>query len=106
MTRGGSPTRTLGAPPVPSLSLVLPRSSSGRARFTPDRCARRCRDFDPVLAEALQDLPRWIQSPPHRAVETIASIGIQPSYTEGWEGISPFVTGSVLWSLYSVLRSP
>src|SRR5262249_53888011 len=68
--------------------------------------SRWTRDFDPVLAEALQDLPRWIQSPPHRAVETIASIGIQPSYTEGWEGISPFVTGSVLWSLYSVLRSP
>jgi len=64
------------------------------------------RAFDPVLAEALQELPGWIKSRPHDAVKTIASIGIQPSYTDGWEGISPFVTSSVLWSLYSVLRSP
>jgi ADP-ribosylglycohydrolase len=68
--------------------------------------SRWTRDFDPVLAEALRDLPSWIRLPPHRAVETIASIGIEPSYTEGWKGISPFVTSSVLWSLYSVLRSP
>jgi ADP-ribosylglycohydrolase len=44
--------------------------------------------------------------PPARALETIAPIGVHPSYMQGWEGISPFVTGSVLWSLYSVLRSP
>ena len=68
--------------------------------------SRWTRAFDPVLAEALEDLPRWIRLPPHRAVETIASTGVEPSYTEGWHGISPFVTGSVLWSLYSVLRSP
>ncbi len=64
------------------------------------------RNFDPVLAGALQDLPGWIETPPHDAVERIASIGISPSSADGWEGISPFVTGSVLWSLYSVLRSP
>lgn len=62
--------------------------------------------FDPVLAAALQELPHLIALPPHRALETIASTGFEPSYTDGWEGISPFVTGSVLWSLYSVLRSP
>lgn len=68
--------------------------------------SRWTRGFDPVLAEALQDLPHWIQLPPDRAVETIASVGVAPAYSEGWEGISPFVTGSVLWSLYSILRSP
>jgi len=62
--------------------------------------------FDPVLAEAIEELPDWIRLPPDRAVETIAAIGVEPSYTDGWQGISPFVTSSVLWSLYSVLRSP
>ena len=68
--------------------------------------SRWTREFDPVLAEALQELPRWVELPPDRAVEAIASIGVEPSYTEGWQGISPFVTSSVLWSLYAVLRSP
>lgn len=68
--------------------------------------SRMTREFDPVLAEALRELPGWVVHPPHRAVEAIASIGVEPSYTDGWEGISPFVTSSVLWSLYSVLRSP
>jgi ADP-ribosylglycohydrolase len=62
--------------------------------------------YDPVLSTALQQLPRWIQMPPAEAVQTIASIGAEPTYSDGWAGISPFVTPSVLWSLYSVLRSP
>lgn len=64
------------------------------------------RPFDPVLAEAIRELPLWIQLPPDRAVKTIAPIGSEPTYTDGWQGISPFVTSSVLWSLYCVLRSP
>jgi poly(ADP-ribose) glycohydrolase ARH3 len=70
------------------------------------RLSQWTRDFDPVLAAAIQDLPGWIETPPHHAVKTIASIGVSPSYDDRWEGISPFVTSSVLWSLYSVLRSP
>lgn len=68
--------------------------------------SRLTRAHDPTLAEALQELPAWVDHPPERAVEAIAAVGVEPSYTDGWEGISPFVTGSVLWSLYSVLRSP
>jgi ADP-ribosylglycohydrolase len=64
------------------------------------------RDFDPVLAAALVELPSWLPLSPEVAVERIASVGLDTSYGDGWEGISPFVTPSVLWSLYSALRSP
>jgi ADP-ribosylglycohydrolase len=65
------------------------------------------RAFDPVLADALEALPGWLAAPPGHAVERIAEIGLPPSSAGRWEGmISPFVTGSVVWSLYSVLRSP
>jgi ADP-ribosylglycohydrolase len=64
------------------------------------------RPFDPIIAEALGQLPHWAMEPPQRAVSLIAHVGTEPSYTADWDGISPFVTPSVLWSLYSVLRSP
>jgi ADP-ribosylglycohydrolase len=44
--------------------------------------------------------------PPDRASAVISKYGIEPGYSDGWEGISPFVTTSVLWSLYSFLRTP
>jgi ADP-ribosylglycohydrolase len=64
------------------------------------------RPFDPFLAMALEQLDDWRHWPPSIAVTKIAKVGVPPSYTDGWEGISPFVTGSVLWSLYSYLRHP
>jgi ADP-ribosylglycohydrolase len=39
-------------------------------------------------------------------VAVIAPLGVLPEQNDGWEGISPFVTGSVLWSLYAFFRSP
>jgi len=63
------------------------------------------RPFDPILAAALEQLPSWREEAPDRALTRIAGIGSEPSYSDGWEGISPFVTPSVLWSLYSVLHS-
>jgi ADP-ribosylglycohydrolase len=43
---------------------------------------------------------------PETAADLIRQVGVQPDYINNWEGISPFVTASVLWSLYSFLRSP
>jgi ADP-ribosylglycohydrolase len=39
-------------------------------------------------------------------VVEIGRVGVQPQYQGGWHGISPFVTTSVLWSLYAFLRHP
>jgi len=62
--------------------------------------------FDPVLADALGQMPRWVRSSPEEAVGEISRVGIGAGYADGWEGISPFVTSSVLWSLFSFLRAP
>ena len=54
----------------------------------------------------IRHLKEWISLPPTRAVEAIGPAGREPDYVEHWPGISPFVIGSVLWSLYSFLRTP
>ena len=100
------PRCSAGAIAVAGATAIVSRERPVDAGSLCATLSRWTRDFDPVLAEALQDLPRWIPSPPRQAVEQIRSIGLQPSYTDGWDGISPFVTSSVLWSLYAVLRSP
>ena len=43
---------------------------------------------------------------PEEVVELISQVGLEPGYSDGWRGISPFVVSSVLWSLYSFLKSP
>jgi ADP-ribosylglycohydrolase len=60
--------------------------------------------FDRILSTALLELPRWIQLDSREAVAEISRAGAGDPGE--WEGISPFVTPSVLWSLYAVLRSP
>lgn len=62
--------------------------------------------FDPVLAIALQRIPRWLSQSPSSAASEISKVGIEPTFDDGWQGVSPFVTTSVLWSIYSFLRSP
>jgi ADP-ribosylglycohydrolase len=67
------------------------------------------RPFDPILAAAITELPRWVEEPLPRAASRIARVGLDPSHPDdrdGWGGIAPFVTPSVLWSLYAVLRCP
>lgn len=57
------------------------------------------------VASAIRQLVEWVSSTPERAVSFISKAG-SPDYSDHWQGISPFVTSSVLWSLYSFLRSP
>ncbi len=58
------------------------------------------------FAEALMSLSGWVGLPPEEAVVRILGVGAEGDEDEGWAGISPFVVPSVLWSLYSFLRSP
>ncbi len=58
------------------------------------------------VAENIHRLTEWLALPPEEAVHYISRAGLPPEYPEPWQGISPFVTGSVLWSLYSFLRTP
>jgi ADP-ribosylglycohydrolase len=64
------------------------------------------RPYDPLLADALEEMPDRLREEPAEAVKSIAKVGLGPSFRGGWVNISPFVTTSVLWSVYSFLRSP
>lgn len=58
------------------------------------------------VASAIRQLAEWVALPPDRAVNFISRVGLAPGYADEWQGISPFVTPSVLWSLYSFLKTP
>ncbi|MEW6162319.1 MAG: ADP-ribosylglycohydrolase family protein [Nitrospirota bacterium] len=64
--------------------------------------------IEPVFASELKKLIEWVSMPPESAVTSISKAGIDANYPyeEEWQGISPFVVSSVLWSLYSFLRTP
>jgi ADP-ribosylglycohydrolase len=62
--------------------------------------------FEGSVADALRQLAEWLSLPPEEAVAYVSGIGHNPDYPDEVRGISPFVTTSVLWSLYSFLRAP
>jgi len=64
--------------------------------------------IEPFFATELKKLIEWISLPPDEAVTFISKAGIDVDYLDEneWEGITPFVISSVLWSLYSFLRTP
>lgn len=64
--------------------------------------------IEPAFALELIKLIEWVSMPPDRAVTFISKAGIDPNYLDEdeWHGISPFVISSVMWSIYSFLRTP
>ena len=58
------------------------------------------------FAEQARNLTQWVALPPEEAVLPIQKAGLAPGFKDDWYGISPFVVGSVLFSLYAFLRSP
>jgi ADP-ribosylglycohydrolase len=61
--------------------------------------------FDQGFAGALRRLAAIVPLAPDAAVGAIVEVG-QPDFRDPPQGIHPFVTTSVLWSLYAFLRSP
>lgn len=61
---------------------------------------------DATVAAALRRLEDWMDLPPGEAVILIGRAGLDDPQGKEWKGITPFVVGSVLWSIYSFLRSP
>jgi len=68
--------------------------------------AELAEEVEPRFAACLRRLERWLPLPPEEAVTRISEEGLEPEPAHTWRGLSPFVVGSVLWSLYSFLRSP
>jgi ADP-ribosylglycohydrolase len=61
---------------------------------------------DLSVAGAIRDLSEWVSLTPERAARHMHESGLDPTHRDQWQGISAFVTPSVLWSLYAFLRSP
>ncbi|MCP5366541.1 MAG: ADP-ribosylglycohydrolase family protein [Hyphomicrobiales bacterium] len=61
---------------------------------------------DAGFAADLRRLADWVVLAPEDAVTFISRAGLPPDHRDMWPGISPFVVGSVLWSLYAFLRHP
>ena len=63
-------------------------------------------EYSYEFAKYVENLSEWADQPPETAVEYIAAAGRDTDFIDSWHKISPFVIPSVLWSLYSFLRSP
>jgi ADP-ribosylglycohydrolase len=70
------------------------------------RLAELTAQVEPRFATHLRRLVHWLPMPVEEAVIRINEAGLKPERADGWRGISPFVVVSVLWSLYSFLKSP
>jgi ADP-ribosylglycohydrolase len=61
---------------------------------------------DASVAGAIRALEGWVSLDPIAAARHVHDGGLDPAHMDRWQGISAFVTPSVLWSLYAFLRSP
>lgn len=64
------------------------------------------RPVESSVAAAVDELVDWVELPVSEASERIAPMGNPPDSLKEWEGISPWVVPSILWSLYAFLHSP
>ncbi len=66
--------------------------------------------LDRSVASAIERLGGWMSLPPDEAASLVLEVGLAVDRPEEVamlrEGVPPLVTASVLWSLYSFLRSP
>ncbi|UCF86900.1 MAG: ADP-ribosylglycohydrolase family protein [Nitrospiraceae bacterium] len=88
-----------------AVALALQQQPLDKQNFI-EKLSMWTRTIDESTASHIQKLIQWILLSPEQAVHYISRAGLSHDYTDGWKGISPFVTGSVLWSLYSFLRTP
>ena len=59
-----------------------------------------------TVSTGIGNLRHWITLDMEETAIHISRHGLDPRFDDGWDGISPFVVGSVIWSLYSFLRTP
>lgn len=95
-----------GAIAVAGMVALMLQCETIDPRACVSQLAEWTRSFDAVLADALDHLPVWLALPPDQAVGQISRVGLTEKQAEAWEGISPFVTTSVLWSVYAFLHTP
>jgi ADP-ribosylglycohydrolase len=88
-----------------AVALNLQEKTPSVADFT-TQLSTLAEPYDPILASGLRRIPQWLCQPVMSAASEISKVGVAPGLDDGWQLISPFVTASVLWSIFSFLRSP
>ena len=88
-----------------AVALALQRNQIDSRKFL-HQISTWTSSIDQSVTDSIMQLAGWISLPPEEAVHHISKAGLAKDYSDLWQGISPFVTGSVLWSLYSFLRTP
>ncbi len=88
-----------------AVSLALRDSPVERLEFL-GKLAELTRPVEAPFAENIRRLSGWVALPAEQAAPHISRVGLEKKLDEGWGEITPFVVPSVLWSLYSFLRSP
>jgi ADP-ribosylglycohydrolase len=81
------------------------KSTLDPVQFT-ENIATWVQEYDSFLANAILNLPETSKMDTDQAYSIISCRSEEDGQEPGWYGISPYVTESVLWSLYSFLRSP
>ncbi|HEX2218991.1 MAG TPA: ADP-ribosylglycohydrolase family protein [Gemmatimonadales bacterium] len=61
---------------------------------------------DESVASAILGLRRWVRLPSEAAARRLHEEGLDPAYADEWQGVSAFVTPSIVWSLYAFLHDP
>lgn len=88
-----------------AVALAAGAGTIGRAEFLADLAACAAVEHGSVATAVLQS-QEWMSLEPLAAARYVHECGLDPAHRERWQGISAFVIPSVLWSVYSFLRSP
>jgi ADP-ribosylglycohydrolase len=87
-------------------AVALALRGETKSRDFLDRLADWTETVDATVAAALRRLEAWMELPPGEAVVLVGRAGLDGPPGKEWKGITPYVVGSVLWSIYSFLKSP
>lgn len=71
------------------------------------RVADAAESVDGSVGDAIRLLEEWMALTPPTAAQRLHDARLDPAFAGGaWQGISAFVTPSVVWSLYAFLHAP
>jgi len=88
-----------------AVALALVSRPFSRPEFVRE-ISRVVATIDPSAEIAFSSLINWIDLEPIDAAQALVGSGYAFGDWNNWQGLTPFVTGTVLWSLYSFLHSP
>lgn len=102
----GDPRCSAGAVAIAGAAYLAARAPAiDRSSFV-TQLAQWAAPFDHDFAIKLAQLADCVDLPIDEALDQIAPLGLAPEQVGDWDRISPFVIPSVIWSLYSFLRTP